>query len=80
MSSRFPTPAHSGPLAGNLLWQAAIEDVSERATAEEVLPQNFGVPGAGARLRRSHVSNHQELRFRHDRIEAVACWHDSPAF
>ena len=60
--------------------RAAIEDVQQRATAGEVIPQSFGVPRAGARLPRSHVSNHQELRFRHDRVEAVACWHEPPAF
>ena len=52
--------------------RAAIEDVCERATAGEALPQSFGIPGAGARLPRSHVSDHQELRYRHDRVEAVA--------
>ncbi len=52
--------------------RAAIEDVQARATAGEVLPQSFGMPRAGARLPRSRASDHQELRFRHDRVEAVA--------
>ncbi len=52
--------------------RAAIEELSERATAGEALPQSFGMPRAGARLPRSRVSDHQELRYRHDRVEAVA--------
>jgi transposase len=59
--------------------RAAIEDVEERTNAGEALPQSMGIPRARARLPRSHVSNHQELRFRHDRVEAVACWHEPSA-
>jgi hypothetical protein len=51
--------------------RAAIEDVQQRARAGEALPQSFGMPRAGARLPRSRVRDHQELRFRHDRVEAV---------
>jgi hypothetical protein len=60
--------------------RAAIEDVQARARAGEVLPQSFGMPRAGARLPRSRASDRQELRFRHDRVEAVARWHEPPAF
>jgi transposase len=60
--------------------RAAIEDVCERARAGEDLPQSFGVPRAGVRLPRSRASDHQELRFHHDRVEAVARWHELPTF
>lgn len=59
--------------------RAAIEDVQERATAGEALPQSMGVPRAGARLPQSLISDHQELRYRHDRVEAVARWQEPPA-
>jgi hypothetical protein len=59
--------------------RAAIEDVHQRARAGQVLPQSMGVPRAGARLPRSLASDHQELRYRHDRVEAVARWQEPSA-
>jgi transposase len=56
--------------------RAAIEDVHQRARAGQVLPQSMGVPCAGARLPKSLASDHQELRYRHDRVEAVARWQE----
>ena len=67
-----PSIAQTSWESAEMRLRAAIEDVCERATAGEALPQSFGIPGAGARLPRSHVSDHQDLRYRHDRVEAVA--------
>jgi hypothetical protein len=57
-----------------------MEDVVQRANAGEALPQSMGMPGARARLPKSPASNHQELRYRHDRVEAVVRWQEPPAF
>ena len=51
--------------------RAAIEEVQERATAGESFPQSMGVPRAGARLPNSLGNTQQELRYRHDRVEAL---------
>jgi hypothetical protein len=59
--------------------QAAIEGVQQRATAGEALPQSMGLSRAGVRLPRSLASDHQELRFRRGRVEAVALWQEPPA-
>jgi hypothetical protein len=60
--------------------QAAMEDVVQRANAGEALPQSMGMPRARARLPKSPASDHQELRYRHDRVEAVVRWQEPPAF
>jgi hypothetical protein len=60
--------------------QAAMEDVVQRANAGEALPQSMGMPRARARLPQSPASDHQELRYRHDRVEAVVRWQEPPAF
>ena len=44
----------------------------------EALPQSFGMPRARARLPQSLVSDHQELRYQHGRLEAVARWQAPP--
>jgi transposase len=60
--------------------RAAMEDVSQRATAGEVLPQSMGIPRAGARLPRSLVSDQQELVCQYGRQEALARWSEPPPF
>jgi hypothetical protein len=37
------------------------------------------MPRARARLPKSPASDHQELRYRHDRVEAVGPWQEPPA-
>jgi hypothetical protein len=64
-------------MCGELRLRAAIEDVYERASAGEALPQSFGVPRARARLLRSLTSDQQELP--HDEGEALARWPEPPA-
>jgi len=59
--------------------QAAMEDVVQRAKAGEALPQSMGMPRARARLPKSPASDHQELRYRYDRVEAVVRWQEPPA-
>jgi transposase len=59
--------------------QAAIEDVYQRATAGEALPQSMGVPRAEARLPRSLASDHQELHSRRGKVETLARWQEPPA-
>ena len=39
----------------------------------------MGMPRARARLPKSPASDHQELRYRHDRVEAVVRWQEPPA-
>jgi hypothetical protein len=56
-----------------------MEDVYQRASAGEALPQSFGMPRAGARLPRSLASDQQELRSRRGRGEAMARWQEPPA-
>ena len=59
--------------------RAAIEDVNQRARAGQILPQSMGVPCARARLPKSLASDHQELRYHHDRVEAVARYQEPHA-
>jgi hypothetical protein len=75
----------SVPSIDPVLWEsaetrlrAAIEEVYQRATAGYVLPQSMGISRAGARLSESLASDHQELRYQHGRVEAVACWQEPP--
>jgi hypothetical protein len=79
----FPLlPTQSGKVkgtCGETRLRAAIEDVQERASAGEALPQSFGLPRARARLPRSLASDQQELRFRRGRVEALARWPEPPA-
>jgi hypothetical protein len=58
--------------------RAAIEEVHQRAKAGEALPQSMGVPRARARLPQSLEVCHQELRYRHDRVEAVRSQPEPP--
>ena len=60
--------------------RAAIEDVKQRATAGEALPQSMGVPRAGARLPRSLASDYQELCIPMEDVEAMARWQEPPVF
>jgi transposase len=60
--------------------RAAVEDVLQRASAGEALPQSMGIPRAGARLPRSLVSDQQELVCQHGRQEALARWSEPPPF
>ena len=60
--------------------RAAIEDVHQRARAGQDLHRSMGVPRAGARLPKSLASDHQELRYRHERVEVVARWQEPSAF
>ncbi len=59
--------------------RAAMEDVQQRAKAGEALPQSMGIPRARARLPRSLEGDHQELRFRRGRVEALARRQEPPA-
>jgi hypothetical protein len=56
-----PSIAQESWESAETLLRVAIEDVSKRANAGQVLPQSFGMPRAGARLPRSLVHDHQEL-------------------
>jgi len=67
-----PSIAHQEWESAETRLRAAIEDVQERATAGEALPQSFGMPRVGARLPKSLGSCQQELRYRHERVEALA--------
>ena len=75
-----PSIAHSEWESAETRLRAAIEDVQERATAGEALPQSFGMPRAGARLPQSLASDHQELVCCVGRREAVARWQEPPVF
>lgn len=74
-----PSIAHEQWESAETRLQAAIEDVYQRATAGEALPQSMGVPRAGARLPRSLASDHQELHSRRGKVEALARWQEPPA-
>ena len=74
-----PSIAHQEWESAETRLRAAIEEVQERATAGEALPQSFGMPRVGARLPKSLVSCQQELRYRHERVEALARWPEPPA-
>jgi hypothetical protein len=65
---------------GETRLRAAMEEVQQRANAGEALPQSFGIPRAGARLPKSLVGDQQELRYRRDRVEALARWQEPIAF
>jgi hypothetical protein len=67
-----PSIAHDQWESAETRLRAAMEDVIQRANAGEALPQSMGMPRAGARLPKSLGSDHQELRDRRDRGEAVA--------
>jgi hypothetical protein len=80
----FPLlPTQSGKvqgMCGQTRLRAAIEDVQERATAGEALPQSFGIPRAEARLPRSLEGDQQELRSRRGNRDALARRQEPPAF
>jgi transposase len=58
----IPSIAHCEWESAETRLRAAMEDVQQRATAGEALPQSFGIPGARARLPRSLEGDQQELR------------------
>jgi hypothetical protein len=60
--------------------RAAMEDVQERANAGQALPHSFGISRVRARLPKSLLSDHQELVYRHGRVEAMARSSEPPAF
>jgi transposase len=60
--------------------RAAIEDVQQRATAGEALPQSMGMPRARARLPRSLVQPHQELCTPVEYVEALEYRQEPPPF
>jgi len=69
--SSVPSIAHDQWESAEMRLRAAVEDVKERANAGQDLPQSMGVPRAGARLPQSLEASHQELVYRHGRLEAV---------
>ncbi len=73
-----PSIAQSDWESAETRLRAAIEDVHQRATAGEALPQSMGISRARARLPRSLASSHQELRFRRGRVEAVVGFQEPP--
>jgi hypothetical protein len=75
-----PSIAHSEWESAETRLRAAIEDVQERASAGEALPQSFGIPRAGARLPRSLEGDQQELRSRRGNRDALARRQEPPAF
>jgi hypothetical protein len=79
LKTHMPSIAHEQWASAETRLQAAMEDVQQRANAGEALPQSMGMPRAGARLPGSLASDHQELRFRRGRVEAVARWQEPPA-
>jgi hypothetical protein len=74
-----PSIAHEEWESAETRLRAAIEDVQERASAGEALPQSFGMPRARARLPRSLVGDQQELRSCRGNRDALTRRQEPPA-
>ena len=71
LRTSVPSIAHEQWESAETRLRAAIEDVAQRANAGRDLPQSMGMPRARARLPQSLEASHQELVYRHGRLEAV---------
>ncbi len=67
----IPSIAHDEWEGAELRLRAAMERLYQRAKEGQVLPRSVGITGAGARLPQSLGSTHQELVYRHGRLEAL---------
>ena len=62
----------------DLRLRAALEQLQQRAKEGQLLPRSVGIPGAGARLPKSLVSNRQGLVYRRGRLEALELKQEPP--